>query len=288
MGENRVEHIVRSLNEGEITREEAARQLQAIIDRELSGPVDAPADMDTVKRCQDLLWEWNTKGMPYRDQSPASRQQLENRLKAHPPWTSRLALALRLLCTAAALAVLVTGLSMVRLRYFEWSAIWNGEQVEIQGREHFLSRERWGVADEKDDHRVENFSTASLDETIAFMGFDPGFPDEMPGGYALSWYEMGRMPEYRMCTAVYAKEDRYLTVDLFRVQNWNEFRTTYEQNEAGGFIRVDDLNVYTAYNYENRLLLFSRGDDLYAVCGLYSHTDDATIVRSLMKGADTP
>lgn len=282
MGEDRVESIRRSVESGTLSKEDAAQQLQAIIDRELSGPLAKDADMALVTRCQNLLWEWKTDGLPYENREAESCRQLDRKMRsrqAKRKYTLRIVLA-------GLMVALLAVMNMTSITRLEWGHTPDGEQVVVTGREQYLSLGGRGVADDDDGMCIENHSTTSLEDAIAFMGFDPGFPEEMPGGYRLRWYDMSQTPEWWSCSGVYTKDNLYLNATVFHVLNWNDFRMTYEQNEPGEFVDIDGIRVYMACNYDQRLLMFSRGDYLYTVTGLFSQTDDAAIVRSLTKGAE--
>ncbi len=279
MNDGRFETILKTILNGDLSKKEIERRLQEVIDEELSGPLDAPADMELVEKCQSLLWELATNGsIPYPDHVEESKQKLVQKLE-QPSFGRRTSFLRRLFVVAAAF-VLVCGLSLISIRWITGTSSPDGEQYIVQGHEITVDMIQHCIAEHMEDGWYTTTSKAEVEE---YLGFDILVPSLLAGKYNCESYEVNILPIWIQCMCNYAYGDQTISIMIYFLTDVNDTVLFMEQNEVGDIIQVDDLKVYVSENVDNIALTWSEGNIVYDMMGKLTVEQGLEIVSELRR-----
>lgn len=277
MNDGRFETILKTILNGDLSKKEIERRLQEVIDEELSGPLDAPADMELVEKCQSLLWELATNGsIPYPDHAEESKQKLVQKLE-QPSFGRRTSFLRRLIVVAAAF-VLVCGLSLMSIRWITGTSSPDGEQYIVQGHEITVDMIQHCIAEHMEDGWYVTTSKAEVEE---YLGFDILVPSLLAGKYNCESYEVNILPIWIQCMCNYAYGDQTISIMIYFLTDVNDTVLFMEQNEVGDIIHVDDLKVYVSENVDNNSLIWSDNNIVFHVMGQFEINQGIEIVKQI-------
>lgn len=277
MNDGRFETILKTILNGDLSKKEIERRLQEVIDEELSGPLDAPADMELVEKCQSLLWELATNGsIPYPDHAEESKQKLVQKLE-QPSFGRRTSFLRRLFVVAAAF-VLVCGLSLISIRWITGTSSPDGEQYIVQGHEITVDMIQHCIAEHMEDGWYVTTSKAEVEE---YLGFDILVPSLLAGKYNCESYEVNILPIWIQCMCNYAYGDQTISIMIYFLTDVNDTVLFMEQNEVGDIIHVDDLKVYVSENVDNNSLIWSDNNIVFHVMGQFEINQGIEIVKQI-------
>ena len=277
--DGRFETILKTILNGDLSKKEIERRLQEVIDEELSGPLDAPADMELVEKCQSLLWELATNGsIPYPDHAEESKQKLVQKLEQ--PSFGRRTSFLRRLTVVAAAFVLVCGLSLISIRWITGTSSPDGEQYIVQGHEITVDMIQHCIAEHMEDGWYVTTSKAEVEE---YLGFDILVPSLLAGKYNCESYEVNILPIWIQCMCNYAYGDQTISIMIYFLTDVNDTVLFMEQNEVGDIMQVDDLKVYVSENVDNIALTWSEGNIVYDMMGKLTVEQGLEIVSELRR-----
>ena len=277
MNDGRFETILKTILNGNLSKKEIERRLQEVIDKELSGPLDAPADMELVEKCQSLLWELATNGsIPYPDHAEESKQKLVQKLE-QPSFGRRTSFLRRLIVVAAAF-VLVCGLSLISIHWINGTSSPDGEQYIVQGHEITIDMIQHCIAEHMEDGWYATTSKAEVEE---YLGFDILVPSLLAGKYNCESYEVNILPIWIQCMCNYAYGDQTISIMIYFLTDVNDTVLFMEQNEVGDIIHVDDLKVYVSENVDNNSLIWSDNNIVFHVMGQFEINQGIEIVKQI-------
>lgn len=258
--DGRLETILKAILQEGLSKKEAERRLQTVIDDELSGPLGKAADMALVEKCQSLLWTLKTNGsLPYEDHALENKQKLMQKLEEKPE-KKRTNLHRVILAAAALIAVL--GLGFAGLRWIRGASNRDEQQYILRSSEISADVIEKSVA----AHGEEcNFSTASREEAEAYLGFQIPLPSELLGEYEISKLSISILPYWTECMVYYSHNDEYIRIKLFFVADYNEFKLFFEQNEKGTNISLNGKKVYVSENKGKKALTWIENNVVYDV-----------------------
>ena len=195
MKDGRFETILKTILYGDLSKQEMERRLQEVIDEELSGPLNAPADMELVEKCQSLLWELSVNGsVPYPDHAEESKQKLIRKLEEAS--SNRRTGFLRRAIAVAAAIVLLCGLSVMSIRWFEGTSTPDGQQYVIRGQEITTEMVAKAIAEHQGDGKLV---TTSKTEAEEYLGFEIPLPEQLLGEYVCDQYAVHMLPAWAQC-----------------------------------------------------------------------------------------
>ncbi len=282
MNDGRFETILKTILNGDLSKKEIERRLQEVIDEELSGPLDAPADMELVEKCQSLLWELATNGsIPYPDHAEESKQKLVQKLE-QPSFGRRTSFLRRLFVVAAAF-VLVCGLSLISIRWIRKSSSPDGQQYVIQGNEINIDVITNCIAE-----RLGNTEliTDDYSQLVGYLGFDPKLPTKLMNIYQRTTSYAYVLPDWIECDTKYVWGDKNIYVIVYYLVNPEDCTLFLEQNEEGTTISLSNIDIYASENINKRTLTWSKDFYVFCVSGEFAEDNDKQIVYELMEGLE--
>lgn len=278
--ESPLEAIVNAVMRGEISKSEAERRLQAVIDEELSGPLEKKADRLLVDKCQSLLWTLKTNGqIPYVDHASENKQKLLQKLEAKKREKQR-SPAFRL---AAAAVVLLLGLGFFSVQWLQGESGNDQQQYILYGSEVFAGRIPPVMADFGE---VSQFTTASREEAEAFLGVKLPVPSRLLGEYTAVQYDMSILPYSTFCRVQYACGEDRVVIHLDFVTNFEEFRTTFEQSREGTEVEVAGARVYTSDNRGRHFFVWTEENVVYDLCVVPGYEEGLQIVNEIRRNEE--
>lgn len=277
MNDGRFETILKTILNGDLSKKEIERRLQEVIDEELSGPLDAPADMELVEKCQSLLWALKTNGqIPYPDGAEESKKRLLKKLERNSAQRKR-SFFMRLAVIAATLLVFL-GLGLVGLRWFDGESTPDGQQYVIRGKEITTEMVVQAIAEHQGDGKLV---TTSKEEAEGYLGFEIPLPEQLLGEYSCEKYSVHMLPAWAQCMCNYANDEQQINVAVYFLTDVNNSVLFFEQNNKGEKIDVNGNEVYFTSNVENNTLTWEENNIIYWVSGNFDMNDSTNIVKSL-------
>lgn len=279
---DRLESIVNAAMRDELSKDEAERRLQAVIDEELSGSLDKKANMALVDKCQSLLWALKTNGqIPYVDHASENKQKLLQKLEAKKQEKKR-SPAFRLVIVASAVAVLI-GLGFVSGQWLQGHSGKDQQQYILRGSEMNIGLVPSGMA-EFDE--VSRLTTASREEAEAFLGTEIPLPSRLMGDYTAVRYDMGILPQSAFCQVIYACGEDRVAVNLDFVTDYEDFRTTFEQSREGKEVEVAGARVYTSDNMGRQFFVWTEGNVVYHLYIVPGYEEGLQIVNEIRRNEE--
>ncbi len=278
MQDKQVNKILRQLEQGNLSEAEAEKMLQQIIDQALSGKLDAPVDMALVERCQSLIWNLRTKGQfPYQDHALKNQRKLERKLKRE----SRKKRCLPLIKAAVAAGLFVLIFTGIAWRWVDGRSTPDRQQYILQGHEIASTSTEYALAQPVSDDRIY---TDSKEEAIAFLGFDPGFPQVLMDNYLASQYQFTILPIWIDCQVIYRSPDDIISLSMYYLLNPEEFYYSIEQNDTGYEQTICGYNAYITQNIDRTILTWSEDNRVYVASGHFLPEDFSAIIQAVMNG----
>ncbi|MBQ4075336.1 MAG: hypothetical protein IJD39_09060 [Clostridia bacterium] len=275
----RFNEILKTILNGDLSKEEMERRLQETIDDELSGPLDEPADMELVEQCQSLLWALKTNGsIPYPDHAKENKQQLMQRLASSPAPKGRP--LLRRAIAVAAILVLVLGLSVISIQWISGKSTPDGQQYIVQGHEISTDLIQKCIAE---NMAQGSLITASREEAEAFLGFDISVPDTLLGKYSCVTFDINILPIWIQCRMDFTFNEQIIGVATYYFTDMENSIFNTEQDAEGEYIIIDNLKVYMSANIGNRVLTWSENNTVYDVSGTFTLDQGISIIREIRR-----
>lgn len=279
MNDGRFETILKTILNGDLSKKEIERRLQEVIDEELSGPLDAPADMELVEKCQSLLWELATNGsIPYPDHAEESKQKLVQKLE-QPSFGRRTSFLRRLIVVAAAF-VLVCGLSLISIRWITGTSSPDGEQYIVQGHEITVDMIQHCIAEHMEEGQ---FTTTSREEAETYLGFRIPLPDQLLDGYECEKYYLNATPLWIQCLCRYTYDEQNINITLYCLTDVNDSILFMEQNEVGNKRCIDEIEIYVSENIDNIAMTWFDGNVVYDMMGQFTIDQGLDIVKNMRR-----
>lgn len=280
--EGRLETIVNAILQGELSKEEAERRLQAVIDEELSGPLEKQADMALMDKCQSLLWALKTNGqIPYEDHASQNKQKLLQKLEAKKPEKKR-SPAFRLAAAAVAV-VLLLGLGFFSTQWLQGESGKDQQQYILRGSEVFAGLVPPAKADFGE---VSQFTTASREEAEAFLGTEIPLPSRLMGKYTVQSYNMAISPSSMDCLVNYTCGEDRIVIVLFFVTDYDDFRISFEQSRVGKNVDVAGMEVYTSDNIGRHFFVWTEGNVVHHLYIVPGYEEGLQIVNEIRRNEE--
>ena len=277
-----LETIVTAILQGEISKDEAERRLQAVIDEELSGPLKKTADMELVDKCQSLLWALKTNGrILYEDHASQHKQKLLEKMETKAPEKKR-SLPSGLVAAAAA-TVLLLGLGFGGLKWLQGHSGKDQQQYILRGSEMNIGLVPSGMA-EFDE--VSRLTTASREEAEAFLGVQLPVPSRLLGEYTAVQYDMAILPSSADCHVKYACGEDSIVISLYFVKDYEEFHVSFEQSREGTEVEVAGAQVYTSDNMGLHFFVWTEGNVVHHLYRVPGYEEGLQIVNEIRRNEE--
>lgn len=271
--------ILKTILNGDVTKEEMERRLQQTIDDALSGPLDAPADMALVKDCQSLLWHLKTNGsLPYPDHMAENKQKLMEKLhrpsfrKSHP-------LFFRAAVAAASLLILLA-FSLISIQWIDGKSSPDGQQYIVQGHEITTELIQKSIAENLGQG---DCITTSREEAEAFLGFEIPLPDTLLGQYTCEKYYIQVLPIWIQCITEYSFEGKKIGITTFYLTDIENSTLFAEQDENGEYLTLNNTKVYFSYNVEKSIISWTEENIVFHISGSFDSEQGIKITNEIMR-----
>jgi len=279
INDGRFTTILKTILNGDLSKKEMERRLQEIIDDALSGPLDAPADMELVEQCQSLLWSLKTNGsIPYPDHAQENKQQLMQRLATNPSPKGRP--LLRRVIAVAAILVLVLGLSVVSIQWISGKSTPDGQQYIVQGHEISTDLIQKSIAE---NLAQGSLITTSREEAEQFLGFDILLPDTLLGQYTCEKFTIHILPMWIQCRIDYILNENRIIVIVYHLTDLQDSVLFTEQDDNGEYVSLQDTELYVASNAGNIAITWSINNSVYHLSGLLDSQQGIEIIKEIIK-----
>lgn len=277
MYDGRFKTILETILNGDLSKEETERRLQAEIDRELSRPLDAEVDMELVEKCQELIWALKTNGkIPYPDHLQENKQKLIQKLERSSDGKQR-AFFRRFVVVAAAL-VLVLGVSLVSIRWIGAHSSPDGQQYIVQGYEISTDLIKKCIAEHE---YSEQYTTALRSEAEAYMGYEIPLPSELLGRYTCQKYQIDALPLWVQCICRYSCDDYAVSITVYYLTEPNDSVLFFEQDNRGETLSIAGAEVYVSSNVDNTALTWIEDNIVYDMLGQFTVEQGLDIVSEI-------
>lgn len=281
MNDGRFETILKTILNGDLSKKEIERRLQEVIDEELSGPLDAPADMELVEKCQSLLWELATNGsIPYPDHAEENKQKLVQKLE-QPSFGRRTSFLRRLIVVAAAF-VLVCGLSLISIRWITGTSSPDGEQYIVQGHEITSELIQNCIAEQTVGNNSQ-YITSSKKDAENYLGFQLPLPDKLCKTFEMEKIYINVLPIWIQCKCNYSFAGREISVNLYFVVEMSDAILFTEQDDNGTYVYEDGVKVYMSNNAGNIALTWAEQNVVYDLSEIASIEQGLEIFREIRR-----
>lgn len=282
-----IAEIRAAINKGTLTHSEIERRLEATIAAE-TDKEDSPADMELIRVCQSLLWEFDTHG---QEELADDTEQSLAAFKAKEATSVKVKGTRFILRTVAvAAAVLVAGFSidaLFRHESLQGSSTDDGQQYVISGHEINPGT----VSEGKDDTGVmepQSISTQSLDDAIEVLGFTPAMPQWVPDGWKAPSYYASRATSDERFILIYSRDEQEYNL-VFQVTYYQEAEraaAAFEQNKEGKEITLPDgRSLYMSENYDDTTCIWYEGLACYNLMGPESSETFIRIIESVKESS---
>lgn len=271
------------LNSGKLTPQDATRRLANAVDKELE---KAPEDIreSFITTCEDLMYAINNKDA-YVSQAQSSRKELEGKLEKK---RRRGSMSKRILAVAGIAAMLVIGVIIVdgalHREWLEGNSTQDQQQFEVIGNVVDPGLVDDGYAGVSDETREIN--TASFDEAVEVLGFDPPVPTWLPDGWVIETHYAFAEEGYARFSIDMVSEtgSRKLKYEIRKYSDVETARYSFEQNEHGSKVQSNGSDIYWTENFERVTAIWLDGDMSYALHGAVSRSELIRIINSIEKG----
>ena len=279
MNDGRFETILKTILNGDLSKKEIERRLQEVIDEELSGPLDAPADMELVEKCQSLLWALKTNGqIPYPDGAEESKKRLLKKLERNSAQRKR-SFFMRLAVIAATLLVFL-GLGLVGLRWFDGESTPDGQQYVIRGKEITTEMVVQAIAEHQGDGKLV---TTSKEEAEGYLGFEIPLPEQLRGEYSCEKYSVHMLPAWAQCMCNYANDEQQINVAVYFLTDVNNSVLFFEQDNEGKRLTVNGRVIYLASNVNQNTFTWAEDNVIYSIGSTLTMNDNVAIIEKIME-----
>lgn len=279
MNDGRFETILKTILNGDLSKKEIERRLQEVIDEELSGPLDAPADMELVEKCQSLLWALKTNGqIPYPDGAEESKKRLLKKLERNSAQRKR-SFFMRLAVIAATLLVFL-GLGLVGLRWFDGESTPDGQQYVIRGKEITTEMVVQAIAEHQGDGKLV---TTSKEEAEGYLGFEIPLPEQLLGEYSCEKYSVHMLPAWAQCMCNYANDEQQINVAVYFLTDVNNSVLFFEQDNEGKRLTVNGRVIYLASNVNQNTFTWAEDNVIYSIGSTLTMNDNVAIIEKIME-----
>ena len=279
MNDGRFETILKTILNGDLSKKEIERRLQEVIDEELSGPLDAPADMELVEKCQSLLWALKTNGqIPYPDGAEESKKRLLKKLERNSAQRKR-SFFMRLAVIAATLLVFL-GLGLVGLRWFDGESTPDGQQYVIRGKEITTEMVVQAIAEHQGDGKLV---TTSKEEAEGYLGFEIPLPEQLLGEYSCEKYSVHMLPAWAQCMCNYANDEQQINVAVYFLTDVNNSVLFFGQDNEGKRLTVNGRVIYLASNVNQNTFTWAEDNVIYSIGSTLTMNDNVAIIEKIME-----
>ena len=277
INDGRFTTILKTILNGDLSKNEMERRLQEIIDDALSGPLDAPADMELVEQCQSLLWALKTNGsIPYPDHAQENKQQLMQRLATSPSQKGRP--LLRRVIAVAAILVLLCGLSVISIQWISGKSTPDGQQYIVQGHEISTDLIQKCIAE---NLAQGGLVTTSREEAEAFLGFEISLPDTLLGQYSCEKFDINILPVWIQCKMNYVLNENRIEIMVYYLTDIQDSTLFTEQDSNGEYILVDNKKIYLATNMGNSNITWIDDNSVYDISGMFTLDQGIKIINEI-------
>lgn len=281
MNDGRFETILKTILNDDLSKKEIERRLQEVIDEELSGPLDAPADMELVEKCQSLLWELATNGsIPYPDHAEESKQKLVQKLE-QPSFGRRTSFLRRLIVVAAAF-VLVFGLSLISIRWITGTSSPDEQQYVIRGHEITSELIQHCIAEQTGANNSQ-FTTSSKTEAQNYLGFQLPLPDKLQSAYEINKIYINVLPIWIQCKCSYVYRGNEIDVKIYWLTDSDDSVLFIEQNGVGEHVNINNTDIYISQNEEYMDIMWHDDVSVYCVTGMFSKEEGLKIFSEIWR-----
>ena len=277
-----IQEIKEKIAAGVISREEACKQLAAVIEAESR---KADADVDYINACEDLLLEIRNGGewpaFPTAEQYAAEMQK-HMRVKKKTVFLPEVAWRCAAVLAVVLVALFAWGSRVLRWQWLTETSTEDEQQFVIRGHEVVVSV---FPPSEAEYHSDQVINTKDWDEVTAFLGFAPELPQVGFLGCEPLMYGAGIEPAAEMLYVCYQSQwdpERYLTYGIHYVTDAAEAYFSFEQNEHGEYCSIGGQRVYCAQNIQRPLFIWpdTEGDGFHFLAGNISFEEGRQIIET--------
>ena len=279
--------IKEAIENGSLTKNEIERRLNAAIDAEIQKK-DSPADMQLITACQNLLWEINMHGKPYRSNKEQSLRSLIDKLNKKESRQKRQKYAFGF---ATALVVLIVGGfaidALLKSQWLEGTSSHDEQQYVISGQEI-----NPGIIDPSQaDNALQThtITTTNLNEALTVLGHIPLMPTWVPDGWAVENYYANHIGNI---TSFGIRYQRAPDEDLLRfsITTYSDAESAiyeFEQGKTGIETQCNGWTVYVSENTDAPMAVWREDTACYSITGPISKDELLQIIQSIQRSVDS-
>ena len=278
-----VDQILKAIEYGLLPVDEIERRLQKIISEELSCPIDAEYDEEKVDFCYSLLQQIHLeKRIDIGEHAEKIKAQIT---KQHNAYKRRKKALTRGLCAAAAILVLLVGLTVVNvippIQWFSGKSTEDEQQYVVTGHEINVETVARAIA-EHNESGIVSLTTENYAEVVDFLGFDPMMPLEITIEYKATQFDVFMMPDFIKVSCYYGDGFNILLKKTLFVDMSNAY-TQYEQDRTGDNIVVKGISVYSYSNSGRHGYLWYNDLSIYSLVIRNMESESRNLLESVLE-----
>ena len=286
MGSDRqiiADQILKTIDYGNLPREEIERRLEQIIDAELNVPFNVEINKEKVDLCRSLLWKLYTNGkIEYKENIEESKKGVEKRLNSYRRRRAVARIAVR---TIAAALIIVVGLTLLNIippiTWFTGTSTDDEQQFIVEG--HVISTQ--SIAKAIEEHNgTGSFQTNSYKEFKEFLNLDINIPQSLEEQYQAIRYEAIIFPTWINIVCLYSNnEEPVLTVGISMFESIEEVILQFEQTADGDEVILHSTKVYEYSNIDTVSYIWTSENTIYTVEFVSNIGNTRDIVKKIME-----
>lgn len=276
------ERILSAIEYGRLPNDETERRLSALIEAEVN-KTDSAADMELIAACQSLLWKLHTHGeVPYESHYEQNWEQIIKRLKCETLMTKTAKSIGRMLAAAAAIVLVVLGLSgNLKWSWLEHDDTPDQQQHIIAGNEIGVELVQSAIAEHGENGQIRVSSHEELAEYIEFVPM-PRIIDEV---WEFTFADISISPICIYIDAQYVDTSSQTSVIYSTVlfTDVDEAYYTLEQSATGHSLSMEGHQVYVSANMHKTMICWTDGLAYVQISGECLEQEGLQIVQILLK-----
>lgn len=275
------ERILSAIEYGKLPNDETERRINALIEAEVN-KTDSAADMELIDACQSLLWQLHTHGeVPYESHYNQNWAQITKRLNRKTRMERTAKSAGRMLAAAAAILVVVLGLSgNLKWGWLEHDDTLDQQQHIIAGNEIGVELVQSAIAEHLDKGGIQTSDISLIRSEFEFVPIPEQLHD--------TWYFDSAMaftgPDMIRLDINYKDADSESTM-LYTIIVFTNAENAYfafEQSATGYVTNICGNQVYISQNIDESVMCWTQGLAMVRVTGTLEEPEGTAIFESLI------
>ena len=275
------ERILSAIEYGKLSNDETERRLCELVEAEVN-KTDSEADMELIKACQSLMWQLHTHGdIPYDSHYGENKAKIGQRLKRNTLISNTAKSVGKLLAAAAAVVLVVLGLSGdLHWNWLEHNDTFDQQQHIIAGNEIGVELIQTAIAEHLDEGFLQTSDISVIHTEFEFAPI----PEQLHETWHFDSAMVFTGPDMIRLDINYRNADSEHTM-LYTIIMFTSAEDAYfafEQSEAGYVTDILGNHVYVSQNIDELVMCWTQGLAAVRITGVLEESEGMAIIESLI------